>query len=313
METNLSAEEYAQILQTIEMFEVIAQSQPDDYQSFDILKEAYMKLGRQAEALQVARKLVTAYINMGLYSNALLECEGVLRFEPDAADVLAIEADLKAKMNQAGAKPKPAETAPIPFDPDNLDIVPPVPDSNQPHTLIATTSTKGGKQAKAKDTASALEDDGNEPFVKFMTHHQLVPADVLQIAMDRVRIGNRNLNGQALGASLLDELSKDTVVDLEVLMANLLTATQFAYMPLESYDIDRQVVKMLPENLTLGRLILPFDVISRTVMIALCNPFDGPGKEAVQSQLDYNIQWYLAKPSAIIKVLRDVYRLDARD
>ena len=312
METNLSAEEYAQILQTIEMFEVIAQSQPDDYQSFDILKEAYLKLGRQPEALQVARKLVTAYINMGLYSNALLECEGVLGFEPDAPDILAIVADLQAKMNQASSRPKLPEAETIPFDPDNLGATPPTVEQ-QTHTLIATTSTKGGKTAKARDTSTALEDDGNEPFVRFMLHHQLAPAEVIQIAMDRVRIGNRNLNGQALGASLLDEMSKDSVVDIDVLMANLLTATQFAYIPLESYDIDRQVVKMLPENLTLGRLILPFDVISRTVMIALPNPFDGPGKEAVQSQLDYNIQWYLAKPSAIIRVLRDVYRLDARD
>lgn len=317
METNLSAEEYAQILQTIEMFEVIAQSQPDDYQSFDILKEAYLKLGRQPEALAVARKLVTAYVNMGLYSNALLECEGILRYEPEAPDILAIIADLDSKMNQASSRqpPKP-EQAEGTLDLENLDaaMAQPATGGDQHHTLIATSSTKGGKGAKApKEGASALEDDGNDAFVKFLLHHQLAPLEAVNAAMDRVRIMNRNLTGQAMGGSLLDELSKETVVDSEVLLANLLTTTQFAYIPLENYDIDRQVVKMLPENLTLTRLILPFDVISRTVMIALCNPFDGPGKEAVQSQLDYNIQWYLAKPSAIIKVMRDVYRLDARD
>jgi len=48
-------------------------------------------------------------------------------------------------------------------------------------------------------------------------------------------------------------------------------------------------------------------------MIAMANPFDGLGKEAVQQLLDYNIQWHLAAPDAIIKILRDSYRLDPKD
>ena len=69
------------------------------------------------------------------------------------------------------------------------------------------------------------------------------------------------------------------------------------------------MVRMLPEELTLGRLIVPFDVMSRTLMVALANPFDGSGKEAVQQLLDYNIQWHLASPAAIAKTLGEVYRL----
>ena len=69
-------------------------------------------------------------------------------------------------------------------------------------------------------------------------------------------------------------------------------------------------VKMLPEALTLGRLIVPFDIISRTMMVAIANPFDAVGKEAVQQLLDYNIQWHLASPSAILQVLQTTYRLD---
>ena len=39
LEHTLSEEEQSQIVQTIEMFEVITQTQPDDYQSLEILKE----------------------------------------------------------------------------------------------------------------------------------------------------------------------------------------------------------------------------------------------------------------------------------
>ena len=47
LEHTLSDDENSQILQTIEMFEAITQTQPDDYQSLEILKEAYQKVGRE--------------------------------------------------------------------------------------------------------------------------------------------------------------------------------------------------------------------------------------------------------------------------
>ncbi|PYI77889.1 MAG: hypothetical protein DMF04_05200 [Verrucomicrobia bacterium] len=69
---------------------------------------------------------------------------------------------------------------------------------------------------------------------------------------------------------------------------------------------------MLPDNLTLGRLCVPFDLISRTIMVACCNPFDAAGRAAVQQSLDYTVSWYLARPAAIERTLHDVYRLEVR-
>jgi hypothetical protein len=69
---------------------------------------------------------------------------------------------------------------------------------------------------------------------------------------------------------------------------------------------------MLPDHLTLGRMFIPFDLISRTIMVACCNPFDKAGREAVEQSLDFTVAWYLARPTAIIKALQDVYRLESR-
>ena len=44
-------------------------------------------------------------------------------------------------------------------------------------------------------------------------------------------------------------------------------------------------------------------------MVATANPFDALGKQAVQQLLDYNVQWHLAAPQAIFKVLGETYRL----
>ena len=69
---------------------------------------------------------------------------------------------------------------------------------------------------------------------------------------------------------------------------------------------------MLPDNLTLGRLCVPFDLISRTIMVACCNPFDAAGRAAVQQSLDYTVSWYLARPAAVERTLQDVYRIGAK-
>jgi hypothetical protein len=92
----------------------------------------------------------------------------------------------------------------------------------------------------------------------------------------------------------------------------MIDRTKFAYVPLEYYDIDRQVVRMLPDELTIKRLFVPFDLISRTIMVAVCNPFDAEAREAVQQSLDYNVTWYLAKPATITKTLQEVYKLEPR-
>ena len=90
LEHTLSEAERSQILQTIEMFEVITQTQPDDYQSLLILKEAHLKLGNTAEAQRASRKLAEAYFNVASYALAQQECEAILAQEPNAPDTVAM-------------------------------------------------------------------------------------------------------------------------------------------------------------------------------------------------------------------------------
>src|SRR3954447_7547261 len=78
----LSSEEQEQLQQTIEMFEVIVQASPQDCQSLEILKDAYNRLGRQADAMATTRKLADTYRDMGQFSQAFLEYEWLLQKDP---------------------------------------------------------------------------------------------------------------------------------------------------------------------------------------------------------------------------------------
>ena len=84
------------------MFEVITRTQPDDYQSLEILKEAYTKLGRMEDTLRTARKLAEAYFNVGSYALAMQECEMLLGQDPNAPEVLAMLGDIESRLQAAG-------------------------------------------------------------------------------------------------------------------------------------------------------------------------------------------------------------------
>ena len=95
----LNPGEEAQLRQTIEMFEVITQSQPQDYQSLEILKEAYLKLSMEKEVIQTSKRIAQAYVQLGQLSSAILEYETILQRHPDDQDAMAAMAQIESKAN----------------------------------------------------------------------------------------------------------------------------------------------------------------------------------------------------------------------
>jgi tetratricopeptide (TPR) repeat protein len=294
LEHTLSEEEHNQIAQTIEMFEAITQTQPDDYQSLEILKEAYQKLGKQEESLRISRRLAESYFNAGSYTLAMQECEVVLVKDPNAPDILAMLGEIETRLQASGHAIATGKGGLI----NKANV------GTGEGSLVDIGSNVG--------RSVNLGDRGDDHLAKFMIVQQLFPEEEVVAALESVQQLNKDLSGQALAVSLVDHLCKEKVDCLERVLSALIDRTKFAYVPLEYYDVDRQIAPMLPEYLTLGRLFVPFDLVSRTMMVACCNPFDAAGREAVQQSLDYTVMWYLARPGAIIKNLQSIYRLDAR-
>src|SRR2546430_14466858 len=114
MAATLTPNEEAQLLQTIEMFEVITQSQPLDYQSLEILKEAYFKLERPRDVVNTSKRIAQAYVQLGQLSSAILEYESILQGFPDDPDVQAALAEIESKASSfatSGAEAESAERA----------------------------------------------------------------------------------------------------------------------------------------------------------------------------------------------------------
>lgn len=292
------------------MFEVITQANPNDCQSLEILKEAYWQLGKQKEALAVARKLADAFMEEGQYSSAMMEYEGILQQEPDSPEIRALLDKVEAKFNPTTKEGEPA----LSDDPSiDVDFAASDATGQGGATLMATKGTRHSDLPGKRDFDIAQADDGNKLLAKFLIQQRLVAGEAVNAALDRVVRMNENLAPHTVASSLLHEIIQTGAIEANALFCGILDRTKIAYTPLDRYDVDRKIVKMLPESLTLGRLIVPFDILSRTVMIAMANPLDALGKKAAQQLLDYNIQWHLAAPEAVTRVLRDAYQLDSTD
>ena len=278
LEHTLSEEERSQILQTIEMFEVITQTQHDDYQSLEILKVAYHKLGKAEEALRTSRRLAEAYFNVGSF-------------------------EIETRLQQAGQIQEEAGV-------HNSLVAFPAATPSASSGLLEIGGRSTGQVGKRISLQNP--EQGNDQLGKFLVLQQMFPEDEMSVALEAVKEANKAMSGRMLATSLLEQLCHGNEEKMEAVLSALIDRTKFAYVPLEYYDIDRQVVRMLPDDLTIKRLFVPFDLISRTIMVAVCNPFDAEAREAVQQSLDYNVTWYLTKPATIIKTLQEVYKLEPR-
>src|SRR5437762_6572956 len=142
-----------------------------------------------------------------------------------------------------------------------------------------------------------LHERGDDHLAKFLIVQQLFGEEEVQAALETAKNANKDLNGQMMAVSMLEELCKDKPLQLDAVLSALIDRTKFAYVPLEYYETDRQVAPMLPEALTLGRLFLPFDLVSRPLMGACCNPLDSAGRAGVRHSFDSSVSWYRAWPS----------------
>src|ERR1700677_1497628 len=152
----LNPGEETQLRQTIEMFEVITQSQPQDYQSLEILKEAYLKLNMEKEVVQTSKRIAQAYVQLGQLSSAILEFETILQRHPEDRDAMAAMAQIESKANNLN---KPAPEMELSSSP-------------QPNSAGPASSLKPG----AKVVAQLEVDDGRQTMFKHFVDAKLLTA-----------------------------------------------------------------------------------------------------------------------------------------
>ena len=270
----------AQLKQTIEMFEVIIQSQPNDCQSLEILKEAYKKLGREKDVVATSKRIAQAYMQLGQLSSAILEFETVLQQNPNDADV---HAALKSIQETAGDM----STQPV--------------DGFEPAAL---TPVNGGKKEKASASSQELQ-DGCDTMRKLFVDGKIIkagdfdlcwrPPDTKSAPVDVVEPFIMTLAGRG-------------VVPLEKSLKLLSDKSRLGYLPLEKYDVDIDLTRGFPAQVCRRWCVLPFDRMSKAILVATANPFNQTAVKELAAATSYRLLWYLSSPEDLMTNLRKAFR-----
>ena len=276
--TKRSTAENEQLLQTVQMFEVIADTQPNDVQSLEILKEAYVNLEKDAEAAGVSKKIAHAYVQLGQLSSAILEYEGILQKFPDDAESLAALGELESKMaNLAGGGSGEAKAA----------------------VAAAAQALKAGEQYE----------DPNEALVRFLQEHQLLSEKDSKSALSAIQTAVHETAADRPVPSLISILAERGLSASDKTLSFLTEKTRLPYVPISIYDVDSAKATVVDKEFCLKHLILPFDQMSKTLFVATVNPFDAQAKNRVESETDGKVQWYLTDPLDLTKAIKDVFRI----
>jgi hypothetical protein len=292
MSATLTANEEAQLNQTIEMFEVITQSQPHDYQSLEILKEAYSKLNRLDAVVQTSKRIAEAYVQFGQLSSAILEYESILQRLPDDPDALKALQAIESKANSFAA-PSSLEPEPVPVGAKDTAL-----------TSKKSAKGKAAPEAKPAEDGAAV-DDGRAQMQKLF-----LDAKLISIADFDLFWPTPNLKESPKAPSdlFINTLAEKQVLPLEQSMKLLAEKSRLAYLPLEKYDIDVDLARTFPRDVCLRWSVLPFDKMSKSVMVATANPYNKQAQRELEASTKSRIVFYLAGPVELTKILKKVYR-----
>lgn len=295
---SISEDETQQLLRTVEMFEAITESQPEDYQSWEILKEAYSKLGRRPESLRASKKLAKAHISLGQISQAILEFEGILQEYPDDSEVLTALLEIEAKTSQLSTA---RQSSGAPLLREDSKPTPPAP------TLAA-----GAAAPPSSSAVKPIPEDGNKALVDVLLAEKLITAQAVEPLLKRLASSPAGSSENAQALTLPQLLIDEQLIKLEDFLTLLVDRSGLPYLPLSTYDVDRDAACLLPRELCFTNCIVPFDLISRSVLIATANPFDLAVRSQAQTMLAYNVFWYVTSPEEIQTALRRAHGLDTK-
>jgi hypothetical protein len=283
MASTLSPSEEAQLAQTIEMFEVITQSQPHDYQSLEILKEAYSKLSRQKDVISTSKRIAHAYVQMGQLSSAILEYETILQRFPDDPDVKAALEQIESKANNFPLDPMPAET-----------------------TVIAKGPAPSGKILKAAGkTPPAEVEDGQKSMQKLFVESKIITAGDFDLCWSTI---DPTLSPGRVVEPFIQVLADRGILPVDKSLKVLCDKSRFAFLPLQSYDIDMDLARSFPSETCQRWCVLPFDRMSKSVLVATANPFNQQAAKELAGATPNRLLWYLVPPTDLLSNLRKAFR-----
>ena len=298
MSGNLTPSEEAQLVQTIEMFEVIAQSAPNDHESLDILKEAYSKLGRVDEVVNTSKRIAKAHEATGQLSSAILEYESILDLRPDDPDVKNALSEIVNRANSFSGRGTASET--------ELSSRPKAETPKSAKGAGGPAAGAAGPGASATLSAQLLSADGDDGKDRmrevFVDGKYMTPADFEKYWQKPDPSSNEVM------PPFLQTLADNSIMTLDESLKLMCDKSRLCFLPVDRYDVDVDWLRSFPKETCRRWCILPLEQMSKSMLVATANPWNNQALEELKATKNLRVVWYLASPPELVKVIKKLFR-----
>jgi hypothetical protein len=231
--------------------------------------------------INTSKRIAQAYMQMGQLSSAILEYETVLQRRPDDADVQAALQQIEDKANNVAVQDAGVESA---------ESVP-QPDTTQFH--------------KKPRAVAAEIDDGHKTMRKIFVETKVISAGDFDLCWRAVDLTSAVSD---VVEPFIYNLAEKNILHVEKSLKLLADKSRTAYLPLDKYDVDIDLMRGFPAEVCRRWCVVPFDRMSKSILVATANPFNQQAVKDLSEATTHRLLWYLAPPADLIYNLRKAFR-----
>jgi hypothetical protein len=160
------------------------------------------------------------------------------------------------------------------------------------------------KKTGAK-TAQLEVDDGRQAMFKYFVEAKVITAGDFEASWPAPSLTTPPTK---IAEPFIHSLAERQIMPVEKCLRILAERSRLAFVPLERYEIDIELVRSASREICLRWCIAPFDRMSKSVLVATANPFNKQAIADLEGVIKYRLLWYLAPPADIIRVLGKAFR-----
>jgi len=145
-----------------------------------------------------------------------------------------------------------------------------------------------------------------------------MPKKIIQKKLGELLIERGVINKQQLQHALEAQKEKGGLIGqvlvglkyaTEEAIAQALTAQYgFPYLPLDNYDIDSEIVKIVPKNVATQFCLIPVDKIGNNLTIAMSNPLNNLAIEDIELVSGLCVQIFVSTATDIKNAINKYYK-----
>lgn len=146
-----------------------------------------------------------------------------------------------------------------------------------------------------------------------MSIRRIINKQLGELLLERGIVSQRQLDNaltiQREKGGLLGEILVELGFAKEEDIAQALTAQYgFPYLPLSNYDINPEVVEIVPGRVVKQYMLIPIDKIGNNLTLAMSNPLNLQAIEDVELLSGCNVQTFVSTSSDIKKAIAKYYK-----